>query len=52
MVESFQVIILIIIVVSFLGSVGEKRDKRLRNNLTALCLASIIAFTIITWFLN
>lgn len=46
MVIAFQVIILIIIGISFLGIVGEKEDKALRNNLFPLCIAAIAGFIV------
>lgn len=51
MLITFQIIMLLITVITFIGSVGEKDDKTLRNNLTAICIASIIGFISATWFL-
>ncbi|WP_162986462.1 hypothetical protein [Virgibacillus sp. Bac332] len=37
MILAFQIIGLIIIVVSFLGLVGEKEDKKLQENMAFVC---------------
>lgn len=50
MLITFQILMILITIVTFLGSVGEK-DKASRNNLTAICIASILGFIIATLFL-
>ncbi len=42
----FQVILLFIIGISFLGIIGEKENMRLRNNLVSVCIAAIFAFVV------
>ncbi|MBS4171930.1 hypothetical protein [Bacillus sp. FJAT-49736] len=42
MIIAFQIILLIVLVISFIGVIGEK-EKNLRGHLTAVCIASIIA---------
>jgi len=50
-VTAFQVILLIVILIGFLGAVGEEKDKDLSNNLAFLCVSGMIAFIIsVLWF--
>ncbi|WP_162986446.1 hypothetical protein [Virgibacillus sp. Bac332] len=44
MILAFQIIGLIIIVVSFLGLVGEKEDKKLQENMAFVCAISMALF--------
>ncbi|MBU8908522.1 hypothetical protein [Desertibacillus haloalkaliphilus] len=46
MINVYKIILLIILAVSFIGSVGEKEDKGLRNNMAALCIASMVSFIV------
>lgn len=41
----FQLLLLIIIGVTVFGLIAE-RDNKLRDNLTAICIASVVAFLI------
>lgn len=49
MIIAFQIILLLVLIISVIGVVGEK-EKNLRGHLTAICLASIIA-ELISFFL-
>lgn len=42
MIVAFKIILLLIIILSFLGAVGERENKNLRDNMTAICITSII----------
>lgn len=44
-----QIILAIILIVTLIGSVGEKKDKDLRRNMTAICITSIVS-ELITFF--
>ncbi len=41
MIVAFKIVLLLIVIVSFLGTVGEKEDKNLRSNMTSICIASM-----------
>lgn len=47
MIIAFQVVLLIIITISFVGIVGEKKDEDLRNKLLGSLIASMVAFVIV-----
>ena len=47
----FKVILIAIMVISFMAVMGEKKDKDLRNNATALCIASITGFLLINFII-
>lgn len=44
MIVTFQVILLIIMIISFMGVVAEKENNNLRTNLTILCIATSLVF--------
>lgn len=44
MITAFQVILLIVIVVSAIGTAGEKKDKKLQENMMFLGSMAIVAF--------
>lgn len=46
MLITFQIILFIIISVCLFGVIGEQKDMELRKQLTAVCVASIVALTI------
>jgi len=46
MLIAFQVILLIVILISFMGVVAEKEDIELRKIMTYICIFSILAFLI------
>ncbi|MFT0803691.1 hypothetical protein VSK91_20190 [Bacillus swezeyi] len=46
MIIAFEIILLLMMVLSFLGAVGEKENKKLRDNMTAVCLASMISLVV------
>lgn len=46
MIIAFQIILLIIILISFVCVAGERDDEALRSNMTAVCIASITAFIV------
>lgn len=43
MLIAFQIILLFVILVSFVGVVGETKDKKLRDNMTYLCIISSLS---------
>lgn len=43
MVIAFQVILLFVILISFIGFMGERNDKDLRNGLMYICVISSLA---------
>ncbi|WP_175077381.1 hypothetical protein [Bacillus glycinifermentans] len=43
MIISFKIILLLIMILSFIGVIGEKEDKKLRDNMAAVCIASMIS---------
>ncbi|GEN31940.1 hypothetical protein HNQ35_002206 [Cerasibacillus quisquiliarum] len=47
----FKVLLLFMIAVSFIYVSGEDKDKDLRTQMTAICIAAIIAFLIAEKFL-
>lgn len=51
MIITFEVILLIIILISFLGAVGEKDDKKLRNDMAYICMISIISMLVMVIWL-
>lgn len=51
MLTAFQTLMIAITIFTFIGSVGERENKDLRNNMTALCISSIAGFILATWFL-
>ena len=48
MILTFQILLMIIIGISFLGAVAEKDNENLRSSMTGLCIASILAFVVMT----
>lgn len=46
---AFGIIVLIIILISFFGAVGEQENKDLAHRMTALCIAAIIGFVLMWW---
>jgi len=46
MVIAFQVVLLIVILVSLLGVIGERKDFSLRIQLTIICIMTILAFLV------
>ena len=51
MVIAFQIILLIIILISFMGVVGEKEDKDLRKNLSAIIISGMASFIVSVLYL-
>lgn len=48
---AFQIILLIVILIGFLGVVGEEKNKDLSNNMALICVTGIAAFIVsILWF--
>lgn len=43
MIVAFKVLLLIIILISFMGAVGEKDDKKLRDDMAYICMISILS---------
>ena len=46
MVTAFQIIMLIVIVVGFIGALGEKEDIDLRHTMLAMFFAALAAFIV------
>lgn len=46
MLIAFQVVLLFIILIGFIGALGEKENENLRSNLTIICVVSIIALVV------
>jgi len=46
MITTFKVILIIIILITFLGVIGERKDTELRKHLTAICIVSIVGFIV------
>jgi len=46
MIIAFKIILLLIIVLSFLGAVGERENKNLRDNMTAICISSMFSLIV------
>ncbi|MBU9711079.1 hypothetical protein [Evansella tamaricis] len=46
MLIAYKIFLLSIIIITFIGTVGERKDENLRNNMTAICIASMISFLI------
>lgn len=44
MVKTFQIILIAMIIIGFLGIIGEKENNNIRNNLARVCIVGIIAF--------
>lgn len=50
MLIAFKIALLLIMIISLVGVVGEEKDLQLRSHLTAICITSIIG-TIATYVL-
>lgn len=51
MIVAFQVVLLIVILIGFLGVIGEERNKDLASNLGFVCVSGMISFIIsVLWF--
>lgn len=46
MLITFQIILFLLIGITLMGMIGEQKDMTLRQQLTAVCIASIVALTI------
>ncbi|WP_197035850.1 YWFCY domain-containing protein [Virgibacillus halodenitrificans] len=44
MITAFKAIVIIILVISFIGAIGEKDDKKLQENMAFLCAISMALF--------
>ncbi|SES02900.1 hypothetical protein SAMN05518684_106213 [Salipaludibacillus aurantiacus] len=51
MIIAYQVILILVILIGFIGAIGERKDKDLRTKMTALCIAAMVSFIISTKFL-
>ena len=51
MVIAFQIILLIVILISFMVVVGEKEDEGLRKNLSAIIISGMAAFIVSVLYL-
>ncbi|MED4843902.1 hypothetical protein [Bacillus atrophaeus] len=50
MIIAMKIVLLLVIIISLIGVIGEDQDSQLRNHLTAICITSIIG-TIATYVL-
>ncbi|MGE9751380.1 hypothetical protein ACQP3R_00285 [Bacillus inaquosorum] len=50
MLIAFKIALLLVLIISLVGVVGEEKDLQLRNHLTAICIAAIIG-NIVTYVL-
>ncbi|MBU8594055.1 hypothetical protein [Bacillus subtilis] len=50
MIIVFKIVLLLVLIISLMGVVGENKDSQLRNHLTAICIAAIIG-NIVTYVL-
>lgn len=48
MVTAFQILAMLVVVVSFLGVIGTKEDDDFRENLTITLVAGLISFIVVT----
>lgn len=48
MLVTMKVILIMVILISFLGTIGTE-DKNMRNNLTVICSVSIMSITFLLW---
>ncbi|WP_019377685.1 hypothetical protein [Virgibacillus halodenitrificans] len=50
MITAFKVIVIIILVISFLVTIGEQEDKKLQENMAFLCAISMaLLFASLVW---
>ncbi|MCB5336304.1 hypothetical protein JS608_01058 [Bacillus amyloliquefaciens] len=42
MLIAFKIALLLVLIVSLMGVIGEDKDSQLRNHLTAICIVAII----------
>jgi hypothetical protein len=42
MLIAFQIILLMVILIGFIGTIGEKNDKQLRTNLTWITISAMV----------
>lgn len=49
MLITLQVILIILMVVGVIGAIGDTEDKKLRDNMTAICISAIIASVFLIW---
>lgn len=50
MLIAFKIALLLVLIISLVGVVGEEKDLQLRSHLTSICIASIIG-NIVTYVL-
>ncbi|MEK4267062.1 hypothetical protein [Bacillus sp. FSL W8-0940] len=43
MIIAFKIILLLIMILSFIGVIGEKEDNKLREIMAAVCISSMIS---------
>lgn len=48
---AFQILMAVVIVITFIGSIGETDNEKLRNSMVAICIAAIIGYVFVTWIL-
>ncbi|MCY8867386.1 hypothetical protein MOE08_20260 [Bacillus spizizenii] len=47
MITAFKILLMIVIFISLIGVIGETNSQELRNQMTAICITSIIALVIV-----
>ncbi|MDG0765224.1 MULTISPECIES: hypothetical protein [Bacillus subtilis group] len=50
MIVALKIVLLLVVVISLMGVIGEEKDLQLRSHLTAICIAAIIG-NIVTYVL-
>ncbi|WP_176551651.1 hypothetical protein [Bacillus subtilis] len=50
MIIALKIVLLLVVVISLMGVIGEEKDLQLRSHLTAICIAAIIG-NIVTYVL-
>lgn len=50
MIIALKIVLLLVLVISLMGVIGEDKDLQLRSHLTAICIAAIIG-NIVTYVL-
>lgn len=46
MITAFKILLMLVIAISLIGVIGETSSQELRNQMTAICITSIIALVV------
>ncbi|WP_190325460.1 hypothetical protein [Bacillus swezeyi] len=46
MITAFKIILMLVLIFSFIGVLGERENEKMMGNLTAVCLASMISLVV------